>query len=109
MGIIFYLSHQPGDTILLPDLPGVDKLAHISAYGSLAGTFLYGLHPISYGAKQSVVAILAVLFCTIYGVSDEYHQSFVPGRDVSSLDVLADTFGALIVAGYWFLRVKFRM
>ena len=106
MGIIFYLSQQPGDTILLPDFTGSDKLAHAIAYGTLAGTFLYGLHPFIHVSKQSVVAILAVLFCTIYGVSDEFHQSFVPGRDVSSLDVLADAFGALIVAGTWVFNGK---
>jgi len=106
MGIIFYLSHQPGDRVLLPDFPGIDKLTHAIAYGSLAGAFLYGLQPFNHESKQTVVAVLAVLFCTVYGVSDEYHQSFVPGRVVSFLDVLADAFGALIVAGGWVFKGK---
>ena len=106
MGIIFYLSHQPGDTLLLPDFPGIDKLAHIIAYGSLAGTFVYGLQPFIHEPKQSVAAVSVVLFCIIFGFSDEYHQSFIPGRSVSFLDVLADAIGALIVVGYWLFRGK---
>jgi VanZ family protein len=108
MGMIFFLSHQPGDAVLLPDISGLDKLAHILAYGCLAGTFLYGLHPFISKSKQKNVAVLVVLFCIIYGVADEYHQSFIPGRFVSLGDVLADALGALLVTGCWFLRVKWR-
>ena len=102
MGIIFYISHQPGDFSSLPQIPGIDKLLHVIAYASLAAAFLYGLHPL---AKQpscrDVAAVVAVLFCILYGISDEYHQSFIPGRFVSVLDVAADGFGALFAVGWW--------
>ena len=35
----------------------------------------------------------------LYGASDEWHQSFVPGRDPSGSDFAADTMGVLL--GYW--------
>jgi VanZ family protein len=35
----------------------------------------------------------AALTVILWGVSDEFHQSFVPGRNASALDVVADTFG----------------
>ena len=101
MGIIFYLSHQPYDFAELPPLIGVDKLLHIIAYSSLAGTFLYALQPYVNNSNRTVTAVVIVLFCIIYGISDEFHQSFIPGRFSSIWDVLADGFGALLVVGWW--------
>ena len=107
MGIIFYLSHQPGDLIQLPLFPGVDKLAHCIAYGCLAGTVLYGLHPfISSSDKKNIAAIIVVAFCVLFGISDEYHQSFIPGRQVSFWDLVADGLGALLVVIWWLSKVK---
>ena len=102
MGMIFYLSHQPYDFSRLPQSPGIDKLAHAIAYGGLAASFLYGLQPFLDTSGNNIVTVLTVmLFCIIYGISDEYHQSFIPGRFVSFWDVVADGFGALFVVGWW--------
>lgn len=45
---------------------------------------------------------------TLYGISDEYHQSFVPGRDVSALDALADGVGGFLAAQmlFWWDRAR---
>lgn len=40
----------------------------------------------------------AVIFCVAWGVLDEYHQSFVPGRDSTGWDVAADGVGAALGA-----------
>jgi VanZ family protein len=103
MGIIFYVSHQPGDFIPLPII-GVDKLLHVVVYSILAGTFLYGLQPISQSSNQMAIAVAAVIFCTVYGLSDEFHQSFIQGRLASIWDVLADGIGGLLAAFIWFKR-----
>jgi VanZ family protein len=34
--------------------------------------------------------------CTLYAISDEYHQSFVAGRQARILDVCIDSSGALL-------------
>jgi VanZ family protein len=102
MGMIFYLSHQPGDFVKLPQLVAVDKLLHGIAYAILAGTFLYSLYPFIHDSNRAVTCIIVVVMCILFGVSDEFHQSFVPGRFVSAWDVAADGCGALLVVGLWY-------
>ena len=104
MGMIFYLSHQPGDLIQLPQVIGVDKLLHVIAYGSLAWAFLYGLYPFTYDSNRAVTAIVVILFCLLFGISDEFHQGFIPGRFVSAWDVAADCFGAVLIVGWRYIH-----
>ena len=101
MGMIFFLSHQPGGFVGLPEFAGFDKLLHLIAYGSLAAGFLYGLQPFTRKITRPAAGITVVLFCFAYGVGDEFHQSFIPGRLVSAWDVLADTAGAILVVSWW--------
>ena len=101
MGMIFYLSHQPGDFSYLPKLIGIDKLLHVIAYGSLAATLLYGLDPMTKSSSRALTAVGVVFFCILFGISDEYHQSFIPGRSVSAWDVAADGLGAFLVVAWW--------
>jgi VanZ family protein len=49
-------------------------------------------------------AWLAVLLASLYGVSDEAHQAFVPGRSADAVDWLADTVGALAAVTLLYLR-----
>ncbi len=96
-GLIFYLSSQP--SIETPALfPGQDKLFHLIAFGILGflvmGT-LQAAHS-GYQPKQLWWVALAVM---LYGISDGFHQHFVPGRSVDAYDVLADALGGLL--GAW--------
>ena len=87
--------------VAAPDVPGIDKIAHFFVYG-LFGTLL---------ARVSTVARLrplgmytAVVLASIFGISDEFHQSFTPGRSVELADWLMDTGGAALavfVYGRW--------
>ena len=73
-----------------------DKLIHAAAYalmGLLAWmTFFREQRP------PMTAFIVSVLFCSLYGLSDEWHQSFVPGRDASAGDWLADTLGGFLAS-----------
>ncbi len=94
MATLFYLSHQ---TVLdAPDpFTHVDKLYHAAAYGLLGGLLLLSMQPKPEGYTGRQV-FLSVMIASAYGISDEFHQSFIPGRSAESLDWLADTGGALM-------------
>ena len=85
----------------IPDvgqLPGgmSDKSGHSIAYAVLAGLLLRAFA----GGRLSGItwraAAAAGLVAAMYGVSDELHQSFVPGRTADRADVLADSIGAAV-------------
>lgn len=100
MVIIFFLSHTPGK-----DLPatinGLDKILHAIAYGTLAASCLYGMHPSARDKSSLWRGIAVVFFCFFFGLTDEFHQSFIPGRSPSWLDIAADTTGAALTAFLW--------
>ncbi len=90
MGIIFYFSSLKGTA--LPELPqGFDKILHTGIYAVLA--FLIFLSLKANGVRRYVF-LLSIVITTIYGISDEFHQLYVPGREASISDILADFIGA---------------
>lgn len=106
MGMIFALSHQPGAD-LPPLFPHFDKLAHFSVYGLLAATLIAARQPQARQRRPKAAALAAVLCCLAYGIFDEFHQSFIPGRDSSVVDVVFDVLGGLTVSLAW-LRLRDR-
>ena len=102
-GFIFYLSSWsalPGPTIWLLRLIG-DKGLHAVEYGIL-GVLCYRAFRFAAGPRAARSALLlAVLVSTGYGVTDEIHQAFVPLREPSPWDVLADGAGASVVSWLW--------
>lgn len=105
MGTIFFLSHQAGDDLYLPPLPGIDKLAHLSIYGLLAATTLFAFTERWQAERAGLAVLITIFFCFVYGLTDEFHQSFIPGRTPSAADIGADIGGAVLVGGVW-LRLK---
>ncbi|NOY61938.1 MAG: VanZ family protein [Gammaproteobacteria bacterium] len=95
MALIFFLSSQ-ATLPLPPAIPGFDKIAHFGAYGVLGALLMFSMQPKQLSPWQRV-ALVTLLVCT-YGASDEFHQSFVPGRDASILDWVADGFGGFVAA-----------
>jgi VanZ family protein len=101
MAVIFALSSTPSQD--LPNFGLLDTLVkkggHFVGYAILALTYWYGLKTPDDGDRlrpYSVAFALAVL----YAVSDEYHQSFVPGRHPSWVDAfLIDGSGAAVMLG----------
>jgi VanZ family protein len=97
MGVIFFLSAQP-DFDFAPDLWTTDPFslaAHFLEYGVLAALFWLAAHRTEgLGRRATWIAFgLAVA----YALTDEFHQSFVPGRVPDVRDLLADAVGAALV------------
>ena len=95
MGVLFWLSAQP-DLPSPVELPYGDKLSHFTAYGILSGLYLLSMRRC--GGYSLGQVLLAAVLATLYGISDEWHQSFVPGRSPDVWDVVADASGALAAA-----------
>ena len=90
MGIIFYLSSLTFDT----ELPSnSDKIIHIIIYGPLALLLYKALK--GTGIRKHLFAASLIL-AGLYGITDEIHQSFVPGRDAAAGDAVADFIGAFV-------------
>ena len=112
MAVIFFLSHQNGHDssetsgILLELL----KLLGIGPGSSVQGALSYLVRKAGHFTEYLILAILflrfskqrglsgksafyAVLFVFLYASSDEFHQSFIPGRGPAFSDVLIDTAG----------------
>jgi VanZ family protein len=100
MLLIYYLSSITGDH-LGPDILVVNlikKLGHMIIFGILAALYLYTLKgKKSLRETQGVFFLLSLFLTFLYSASDEYHQSFTPGRHSSMKDVIIDVGGALVV------------
>jgi len=108
MGLIFFLSAQPS----LPSAPDplsdavLKKSAHVAAYAVLMVLLLRATEPTGDAGpnrsptRKQFWVCMAVLLA--YAVSDEIHQSFVPGRSPRWTDAFGfDALGGLLGALAW--------
>ncbi len=94
MSLIFYFSSQPSGSPTLEKFPFSSVIGHFGGY-FLLGFLLYRALAGGLNRWDGQAARLAVLLAILYGVTDELHQAFVPGRNPSPLDVVIDGAGAL--------------
>jgi VanZ family protein len=128
MGLIFGLSSVPcaannkmGGVVYISET--MQNFLHIPLYGGLAALWLWYFTSVtpkgespsviarSEATKQSQVffkmtpfkraALYTILIIAVYAASDEFHQSFVPGRFMGLDDWLSDVAGGLIAVGIW--------
>ena len=100
--ISFYLSSQP--TIpQIPSFPFADKIVHFICFGGLAFWVAFGCNLTGKSKKE---IILPTIIVSLYGILDEIHQSFTPGRSSTVSDWIADTIGAILGSVAFFLLIK---
>ena len=95
-GVIFAASSAPGAAV--PG-QGWDKAGHLTAYAVLGILVARGVAGGHVGGLTPSKVLVAALLATLYGVSDEWHQAFVPTRTPEALDIVADAAGALLGSG----------
>lgn len=88
----------------IPNLPSPfhvfsfdDKIEHVGAYAILGALAVRAVAMRRHVPNWPDVG-LAFIMCTMYGMLDEFHQFFVPGRSVDYLDFAADTVGSILGA-----------
>ncbi|KMK77387.1 VanZ family protein [Alkalihalobacillus pseudalcaliphilus] len=119
MGLIFFLSHQPGDQsgqlssgmtkqlihIIQTLLPFINlemetlhffirKGAHFFSYFVLAILIYNAI--LQSGWNKRLAPVYAWSIATVYAMTDEFHQLFIPGRSGEVRDVVIDSAGSLL-------------
>jgi VanZ family protein len=103
MGVIFAFSATP--SLASPFEPVYDfilrKLAHLTVFAVLTVLLFraFRLHV----ARPTYAWLLAMFVAALYACSDEWHQTFVPGREGTVRDILIDSLG---VVGVWVLASR---
>jgi VanZ family protein len=103
MGLIWFLSSMPSDAVVaLPDSK-VDSFLkesmHLIEFAILY--FLLVLAFLTGGHFTKKLNIILAVIAALYGVTDEIHQSFIPARSSSLIDVAKDWIG--VAAVYYFV------
>ena len=106
--LIFYFSSRsviPASTLLAERFYIRPYLQHVLIYAGLALTIS---RAVNYSKNSS--NFLVVFSTTLYGLTDEIHQHFVPGRTFEFLDIGMDFIGAVLalVLIKLYKRVKYR-
>jgi VanZ family protein len=95
VSLLFFFSSLPSTPSPLA-FAHADKFTHAVAFGVLGGLLAFSRLPFRLGSIKRIA--LVTILVAAYGVSDEFHQSFVAGRDASIWDALADSIGGFAAA-----------
>lgn len=102
--LIFILSNQPNLTLNLPNEFIIRKLTHAVEYAVLTFLFFRALYNSQRKTSASPIyfkkycIVLSFIIVLLFAVSDEFHQTFVLGRQGTPYDVMIDSLG-MMVAG----------
>lgn len=105
MGLIFSLSSIPEENLPKVTIPYIHKIVHLVEY-SILGILLARavIHSYPYRSSAQLIAV-SVILIFLYALSDEWHQTFVPGRSGEFSDCIYDTIYATIGI-YFYYRIK---
>jgi VanZ family protein len=102
-GAMFLVSSIPGNEISKLMIVSWDKAYHVAEFAILVVAIAWSISRIRTSVWSPVVLVFAFVIAAAYAPIDEWHQSWVPGRDVSVLDMAADWAGCVVggIASFW--------
>jgi VanZ family protein len=112
MAIITGLSSIPGDPKHIPAAvdfllwipPDIQNLLHIPLYAGLTWIWCRNLQKMALSVQQSI--IIAVVLCLSFGIIDEFHQTFVVGRQGSVSDIFLNIVGIIIGLAIYKIQIR---
>jgi VanZ family protein len=104
---IYFQSGQPGPESI-PDVRFLDKFLHFGAYGLLGILFFRAYETLPLKKFKNRLILISIVSATLYGISDEIHQYFVPSRQADLMDGVANTIGSIcgVYLYYWWKNRK---
>jgi VanZ family protein len=97
----------------IPDLKGpsvrhivLDKPAHFLEYALFGFLTFRSFSNMTSRITNNLAGLLSVLSLSLFALLDEYYQSFVPGRNYDTADLVTDILGAFLVISFLWLRKR---
>ena len=102
---IFYFSSLPQPPFVLTSFQWQDKFLHLSAYFAYGICIAFAVHMHQRISSKQKMTFIGFIGC-VYALSDEFHQSFVPGRTSEIGDIIADWIGVFLAISLYRLFIK---
>ena len=93
--LLIYIQSDFPSIEHIPSFEFSDKVLHFFAYAVLGVLFYRAYRTLRIKGDPRMLILISIVSATLYGISDEIHQYFVPFRDASIYDAIADALGAI--------------
>jgi VanZ family protein len=100
-----FIASSSSDPSYVPRMLS-DTLLHLGIYGLLGAALLHAFADARAERVTRATVLAAIAASLLYGLSDEFHQSFVPGRTPDVMDLVMDVIGASIGAALYGTALK---
>jgi len=105
--LAIYIQSDHPSPERLPTFAFSDKVLHFAAYGLLGILFFRAYATLSLKDRRNMLILMSIASATLYGISDEIHQIFVPFRQADILDAVANAIGSICgVTIFYYWKVK---
>lgn len=93
--LLIYIQSDYPSPEKLPSFKFMDKVLHFVAYGVMGILFYRAYRTLRIKNRRQILILLSIVSASLYGISDEIHQYFIPLRSADLLDATADILGAV--------------